>query len=452
MEQNKREKPIVLTIAGFDPSSGAGLTADIRTFEVVGVYGMSICTAITIQNAEDLANWQPLDKELVKKQLEIILSSYPIKIIKTGMLATEEIIKVIVEYIDKYGLKLVLDPIVISGSGKRLAEENYEDALKKWLFPRAEVITLNKYEAEYFSGKKIDDALSLEGICRSIMEMGPKNIIVKGGHLDEKSGLVVDYLYNKDIFRFYPRERVVLNNAKHIHGTGCVYSSLIAAFMALNYDLETCIFFAEDYMEEIFKKVFPLKKGTVLDVGYTQEELDVLLAIQKVVNFICKDEKFSKFIPEVRTNVAISKENATKTSDIAGVDGRVTVVAGHPVASGPIRFGATNHTGRLLLSAKKFDNNINAVINIKYNPETILKLKDTSLSIVYIDRSMQSEEIETTENKSMDWVVHEAYKKVNMIPDIIYDTGEKGKEPMIRLFGKNAEDLIKKIKLFINLT
>jgi len=444
-------KPIVLTIAGFDPSSGAGLTADIRTFERVGVYGMAVCSAITIQDAEKVYNWHPLDAELVKNQLEVILNAYPIKVIKTGMLGTCDIIKIVAEYINKYNFKLVLDPIIISSSGIRLADRNYEETLRRILFPKAEVITLNKNEAEYFSNIKISDVYSLENVCKKIFEQGPKNVIVKGGHIDEKGNLVIDYLYNKEIFRFYPRERVKVDNSKHIHGTGCVFSSLITGFLALNYDLETSIFFAEDYMEEIFQKVFPLKKGIVLDTGYTNEELDVLLAVQKVVNFICSEEKFNKFIPEVRTNVAISKPNAIKLQDVAGVEGRISIVAGRPMPTGPIRFGVTNHTGRLLLSAKKFDNGINAVINLKYTPKTIIKLSETNLSIVNVDRSDQSKEDISIENKTMDWVVQEAYKKLNMIPDVIYDTGEKGKEPMIRLFAKNADDLIKKLRLFINL-
>jgi predicted fused transcriptional regulator/phosphomethylpyrimidine kinase len=153
----------------------------------------------------------------------------------------------------------------------------------------------------------------------------------------------------------------------------------------------------------------------------------------------------------VRTNVAISKKNAVNLNEIAAVDGRITVVAGKPIASGPIRFGASNHTGRLLLKAKQLDNEINAVINIKFDPDTIKKLKDSHFSMVSIDRLKSKTEIRIKERSSMGWIVQEAHKQLNKIPDIIWDSGEPEKEPMIRLFAKDASDLINKLKIFLNL-
>lgn len=458
MSEKQTEKPIVLTIAGFDPSSGAGLTADIRTFENIGVYGMSICTAITIQNAEEVKEWVAIDKDTIRKQLDIILGSYNIKYVKTGMLGTIDAINLVEEYQKKYNFHLIIDPVVISGSGHRLATDHYEKAIKEKLFPIAEVVTPNRFEAELFSGKKITDALSVQDVCGEIFSLGPKNVIVKGGHIDENQRNIVDYLFNESMFRFYPRERVIINNQtinnqqiKHIHGTGCVFSALITGFLALGYDIEECIFFTEDFMEEVFRKVFPLKRGMVLDVGYSEEEIDVLKAVQKIMDFIGGNSSYSELVPEVRTNIAVSKKDAKNLNQIAGVEGRITLVNGLPVASGPIKFGATNHTGRLLLEAKKYDNDINVVINIKYKPEIILKLADTNFCMIDIDRLKQSSDGTKKEDTTMGWLVREAYESVNRIPDIIWDSGEPGKEPMIRLFAKNADECIKKISLILNL-
>ena len=145
------------------------------------------------------------------------------------------------------------------------------------------------------------------------------------------------------------------------------------------------------------------------------------------------------------------KKKAIDLNDIAAVDGRITIVAGMPKASGPIRFGASNHTGRLLLKAKQLDNEINAVVNIKFDPDTIEKLKNTPLSLISVDRLKSNADIRIKEQSSMGWIVQEAYNQLNEIPDIIWDSGEPEKEPMIRLFAKSAFDLIDKLEIFLNL-
>lgn len=445
------EKPIVLTIAGLDPSSGAGLTADIRTFENIGVFGMSVITAITVQNAKKVHEWSPVESDSIRKQLEGIFSSYDIKYVKTGMLGAAETVEIIEEYRNKYDFNIIVDPVTISGTGIRIAEKKIEKVIKEILFPLAHVITVNKNEAEFYSGKKITNITSVKDVCNILLEMGPKNIILKGGHINEDGVQIIDYLYNKDFFRFYPRKRINYGNSNHIHGTGCVFSSLITGFLALGYNIQESIFFTEDFMESTFKKLFPLKKGIVLDTGYTYEEIDVLKAVQMVVDFLSVHPGYSRFVPEVRTNVAISKKNARNLNEIAAVDGRVTVIAGTPKASGPIRFGASNHTGRLLLKAKQLDNEINAVINIKFDLDIIEKLKNTRLSLVSVDRLKSNADIRIKEQSSMGWIVQEAHKQLKKIPDIIWDSGEPEKEPMIRLFAKNAYDLINKLEIFLNL-
>ncbi|MBD3351905.1 MAG: bifunctional hydroxymethylpyrimidine kinase/phosphomethylpyrimidine kinase [Candidatus Lokiarchaeota archaeon] len=447
----KETKPIVLTVAGHDPSSGAGLTADIRTFENVGVYGMSICTAITIQNAEKVFEWQSVDINLVKKQFNVIFDSYEIKAVKTGMLGSKEVINLVKEYKENNDFTLVVDPIIMSGSGTRLADENYEDQIMNKLFPVVDVITVNKFEAELFSKKTITDVQSIQDVGAAVYELGPKNIIIKGGHIEEKGNKVLDYLYGDYGFSFYPRERVQIFEGTHIHGTGCIFSSLITGFLGLEYDLEESIFLTEDFMEDVFQNIFPLKQGQILDVGYSGDDIRVLKQVQKVVAFITENPNFSRFIPEVRTNIAISKPTAKSLDEIAGIEGRITVVNGLPRAAGPIKFGANNHTGRLLLTAKKLDNEINAVINIKYDPNTILNLKDTRLIMMDVDRLKQNKQLNSEENTTMGWIVREAYDQLHKIPDIIWDNGEKGKEPMIRLFARTSDKLIQKLKLFLNL-
>jgi hydroxymethylpyrimidine/phosphomethylpyrimidine kinase len=152
----------------------------------------------------------------------------------------------------------------------------------------------------------------------------------------------------------------------------------------------------------------------------------------------------------VRTNIAVSLPNATKLDEIAGVDGRITIVGGMPKCAGPIMFGATNHTGRLILTAKQFDPTISAVINIRYSEELIDKLSlNTSLSLAEIDRMDQSLKTSQKEDSSMNWIIKKIYEEHQKIPDIIWDIGEVGKEPMIRLFAKRPDELLDKIKIIL---
>ncbi len=179
------------------------------------------------------------------------------------------------------------------------------------------------------------------------------------------------------------------------------------------------------------------------------EKTTILNQVKEVTDFICSSKKYCKLIPEVRTNVAIALPIATRLDQIAGVDGRITIVGGMPKCAGPIIFGATNHTGRLVLTAKQFDPSISAVINIKYTPELIEKMKKTTLLLAEIDRTNQTKETSQTEDSSMNWIIKKIYEEHKKIPDIIWDVGEIGKEPMLRLFAKSADELLNKIKIIL---
>ena len=183
----------------------------------------------------------------------------------------------------------------------------------------------------------------------------------------------------------------------------------------------------------------------------TEERLRVINQIKEIYDFI-KAEQFSKLIPEVRTNIAGALQNAKIKEDIAGVDGRITIVNGIPKAAGEIKFGAAEHTARLILTAKKYDNSINFVINLKYSPELIDKIyKKTDLQVQKIIREDQPKDIKQEEFSTMQWLIKVSIKKMGHVPDIIWDKGSIGKEPMIRLFGKNSTDMIIKLKKIMNL-
>ena len=186
-----------------------------------------------------------------------------------------------------------------------------------------------------------------------------------------------------------------------------------------------------------------------LDAGITEEKLKLIKQIKEIYNFI-QLKQFCKLIPEVRSNIAGALRNANTKEEVAGIDGRITIVNGMPKAAGEIRFGVAEHTARLVLTAKEFDNSITFVMNLKYSPELIQGIQSkTDLTLKEIQRENQPAEIKKKEFSTMQWLIKESLDEDGRIPDIIWDKGSIGKEPMIRLFGMDSVDIIKKLaKIF----
>ncbi|MFX0187151.1 MAG: thiamine-phosphate synthase family protein [Candidatus Hodarchaeota archaeon] len=188
-----------------------------------------------------------------------------------------------------------------------------------------------------------------------------------------------------------------------------------------------------------------------LSIVDSDEKINIINQIQEILNYI-KVKKFVKLIPEVRTNIAGALNNAMKLEDVAGVDGRITIIDGMPKAAGDIKFGTAEHTARLILTTKKFDSSINFVINLRYSPELIEAIqKKTNLEMFEIIRENEREENQKKELTTMQWLIKESFIEKGKIPDIIWDKGAIGKEPMIRLFARNSNDMIKKLSKILDL-
>ncbi len=194
-----------------------------------------------------------------------------------------------------------------------------------------------------------------------------------------------------------------------------------------------------------------MENDKLMDSLRSKEKLEVINQIKEIYNFI-RIKKFCRLIPEVRTNIAGTLKDPKTMSDVAGIDGRITIVNGLPKAAGDIKFGVAEHTARLLLSAKEFENSVNFVMNLRYSPEMIKDIqKKTNLALEEILREKEPRKTRNKEFSTMQWLIKESINKKGRIPDIIWDKGSIGKEPMIRLFGKDSVDMIKKLKKIIKL-
>ncbi len=233
----------VLTIAGSDSGGGAGIQADLKTFAALGVYGMSALTSITAQNTVGVQGIYDLPAYFVGQQIDSVLSDIGADAVKTGMLSNSEIIAVVVAKVRQYGVEnLVVDPVMMAKSGDRLLREEAQEALVTQLLPLAKVVTPNLHEAQALSGLAIGDLEDMKRAALAIHALGPKSVVVKGGHLE---GECVDLLYDGQGFIEFPGPRIETGNT---HGTGCTFASAIAAGLAKGQDLPQAVEAAKEYV------------------------------------------------------------------------------------------------------------------------------------------------------------------------------------------------------------
>lgn len=232
---------VVMSIAGVDPSAGAGVFADLKTFQALGVYGCGVVTALTIQNPYKVYSVSPVDADYVAEQIDAVLDAYDITFIKTGMLYSPEIIKLIANKITEYDLKAVVDPVMVATSGGDLTKSDLADALNKYLLPKSILTTPNIEEAEKLTGLKIT---SKEDAIKATEKI-PCNSLITGGHLDGINTMNI----NGEI----TVKKQELLESDNLHGTGCNLSSAIVAYMEKENDIKNACFKSFDYVYEAIK-------------------------------------------------------------------------------------------------------------------------------------------------------------------------------------------------------
>jgi len=249
----------VLTIAGSDPSGGAGIQADLKTMCALGVYGMSVITAVTVQNTAAVEAVQEIDREIVTGQIRAVFEDIPPEAVKIGMVSSGEIIGAIGESLRRFHARhVVLDPVMVSKSGFRLLRPEAVEAVKT-LLPLAEVVTPNIPEAEILAGLSIRDEAGMREAARAIAQLGAKNILVKGGHrLGEDAR---DLLYEGEAggrYTVLPGRRIPTKNT---HGTGCTLSSAIACFLARGLEVAEAAAAAKAYITQAIEDALDLGRG-----------------------------------------------------------------------------------------------------------------------------------------------------------------------------------------------
>ncbi|HUU07035.1 MAG TPA: bifunctional hydroxymethylpyrimidine kinase/phosphomethylpyrimidine kinase [Thermoplasmata archaeon] len=429
----------VLTIAGSDPVGGAGLQADLKAIEASGAHGCTVVTCITAQNTKMVASIYPVPSAEVDKQLKAVLSDVRMDAVKTGMLYSAETVKVVASRLKGFDGPIVVDPVMVATTGASLHEEGFVDELRRRLIPMATLLTPNLFEAEVLSGVKVRDSRTARRAANAILEEGPDAVLLKGGHLGSNDALDLLFMDGDMIKISSPRVDA------EVHGTGCVLASIIAVHLAQGYSVEEAVrvsksmtyraILARESVGRGIPCVNPLavlrggaQKASMLeDLQQMSPDLEALLTPQ--------------MLPEVGSNIGYAVSGALGPEEVAAFAGRIVRVGDRARTIGCAGFGASKHIARIVLAASTFDPSVRCALNFKYSEDNLRACRRAKLTVASFDRAQEPDEA-----SSMTWGVTHAIEKRGSVPDVIFDRGGPGKEPMIRLLGRDPSDVLSKLR------
>lgn len=419
----------ILSIGGSDPSSGAGIQSDIKTFSNHNVYGFTAVTAITSQNTRKVTSIEPVSAKSLRAQLDSILSDFHIDAIKIGMVYNSQIIKVIHSKLRNIKVPIVVDPIIKSTTGTMLLKKSALGDYKKMIIPLADVITPNKYEAKVLSGTS-----NTNKSAKKIQAMGAKCVIITGA--TSSNSQISDFVLEENRKYVISGKKIPTRN----HGSGCNYSASISISLAKGNTIHYAVKTAKDYVYQSIRNSKNIGKG----VNITHKNIsNGMRELSDSINHFKQIKNIYKIIPECQTNFVFAKKNPKNIKDVLGISGRLVKSGKEVITAGEIVYGGSQHVGTAVIQVNKKFPEIRSGLNIKYDTKIISKAKKSKLIVLRYDRSKEPKRSKQKENSSISWGISNSLNSKS--PDVIYHTGDIGKEPMILIFGKNPDEIIQKV-------
>ena len=419
----------ILSIGGSDTSSGAGIQSDIKLFSNNGFYPLTVITAITSQNTKKITSIEPVSRQSLELQLESVLSDFHIDAVKIGMVFNSQNIKTIHSKLKNSKFPIVVDPIIKSTTGRLLLEKNALPDYRKMIIPLADVITPNRYESKVLTG--FTDARKS---AKKIQTMGAKNVIITG--FSESNNKISDFILEpNNQYKISGKKIPIIN-----HGSGCDYSASIVQSLAKGLTVSKSVRIAKKFVYKSIKNSISIGKG----INITHQEIpkdakDLLHAIDEFKQI----RNIHRIIPECQTNFVLAKTNPKTINDVLGISGRLVKAGKEIISAGEIVYGGSLHVASAVIHVNKKFPEILSCINIKYDTKIIAKAKKIGLIVLSYDRNKEPKNIKTKENSSIIWGISSILK--TKCPDLVFHKGDFGKEPMILIFGKTPNDVIKKV-------
>ena len=337
---------------------------------------------------------------------------------------------------------------MISKSGAYLLRKDAQDALIKKMIPLAWVVTPNLMEASVLTGLKVNSLEGMKKAAHQIYKLGAKHVVVKGGHL---KGMAIDLLY--DGKKFIEMEGVRIET-KNTHGTGCTFASAIATLLAKGDAVDEAVKKAKTFITMAIQSGFSLGKGIgpTNPSAYVLKEMERYRVIQELKSAVkvLKEGKIGHLIPEVSSNLGYALPHAEGIEDVAAFPGRIIRFKDSVATHSDPEFGASQHVANIILTVMKFDSEYCSAMNIRYSKEDVAQLKRKGFFVGHFDRRLEPKRVKESEGSSLEWGVREVLKKMKRVTDFIYDEGDVGKEPMIRVLGRNPMEVVNKILKMAN--
>lgn len=431
-----------LSIAGLDPSGGAGVLVDASVFRSLGFHPACVVAALTVQNTVEVSVVEAVDSSLLRRQVSAVVKDLDVAAVKVGALWSRENVEAVAELLQELvKVPRVVDPVLKAKKGERLLEEGAVDGLVRKLLPSADLATPNVEEAEEITGVKIRDRADMEEALQRLRKIGVRVPVVKG--LVEDGKVVDATLYQGKVY-FMDAEQL-----GEVRGSGCVFSAALAAYLAKGLKPLDAIREARRFAHEAMRRSVEVGSGfkvadPLAQLSYAEDKLRALSEARAGVRLLESRPELAELMPEVRMNLVVAPEGAAEPSDVVGVEGRITVVNGRLRASGPPWFGASSHLARLLLEARRYFPELRAALNIKHSREVLEACRALRLKLAKFSREEEPLEVREVEGASLKWGVDRALRDASKPVDAIYDEGGVGKEAMIRLLGKSVEEVVEK--------
>jgi hydroxymethylpyrimidine/phosphomethylpyrimidine kinase len=378
--------------------------------------------------------------------IDMVKGELPIDGIKIGAVWNEAYVEKIASFLHKVGsVPLVIDPIIAAKNGTGLVTDKGLKRLVEQLFPKAEVITPNIDEASAITGRKVNSIKDMKACAKTLLEKGPKAVIIKGGHLE---GEPVDLFYDGEEFLTSRRQRI----DRTVHGTGCMFSSLMTSFLAEGYDKREAFMTSGNIMGGLLGDSYRIDKEGYFyaSPGVTNSILSerwrVIQALKQAGEKLKRDNMVG-LIPEVQLDVGYAVRNARGTEDVAAFPGRIGCHEGQVYVKGEPVFGASSYTAKLIIACMRHYSHMRSCGNIRYDRAIIEKALKNGFHVLFLDRKKGPKKAKGAEERSLDLLINEALKKTSSPPDIIYDAGDMGKDPMVGLFARDPLEITKKMEM-----
>ena len=436
---------IALSIAGSDSSAGAGIQADLKTFSSLGVYGCTALTTITSQTGSGISGILQVSPKMIEKQIQAILDDITPDAIKIGMVYGKNAISSIRKVLKESKIPMILDPVMIAGTGERLLNSDAVTDLITHLLPLSTVATPNKFEAEVISGLKINSLQSAITAAEKIRKKGANNVVLKGGHLPGRFSTDIILNSRNHVFEL-SNQRLMYDR---MHGGGCTFSASLTAYVAKNYAIVDACRSANQFTHSSLKNRIAIGSKFIINSPFFKfyelaDRYEVYSSLQRAVEMIEATPDFGKLIPETQSNLAYSISEPSGIDDIMAVKGRIVKVGDNAKPVSSLKFGVSKHIAAAILGYMKFRPNMRSAMNIKYNSRSILEAR-RFFSVSNYDRTKEPKQSKRREGYSVAWGINQALLK-NPTADIIYHEGDFGKEAMTIVFAPTPIDVVKKLK------